>query len=136
MPGPSPVRPVGRSARLRGRWAALRARAHREFERLFSSRVPWILLFFGAVAPLTLGPRLTPEPPVLPPGPVAPTDITASEAREFVDEAATQRGREAARQSVRPIYDVDGHAFEDAARSLQDTLDAWRAASGPAPRVA
>src|SRR5438552_3108757 len=134
MPGPSPIRPADRGVRRRGPLAALRARVHESIERLFSSRVPWILLFFAAVAPLALGPRLAPEAPALPVGSVAPSDIVAAERREFTDETATQERREAARQAVRPVYDVDSRALEDAAGSLRDTLETWRASRVPSPR--
>src|SRR5436309_6362509 len=134
MAGPSPIRPPERAARRRGLLASLRARAHDASERLFSSRVPWILLFFVIVAPLTLGPRLAPEPPSLSIGSVAPSDIAAVETREFIDETATQEAREAARQAVRPIYDVDSRALEDAGGSLRGTLASWRATGPQTPR--
>ena len=66
MPALSPGKPVDRSARHRGPFAVLQARAHDAVERLFASRVPWILLFFLALIPLAVGPRLAPEPPALP----------------------------------------------------------------------
>src|SRR6266699_895773 len=114
MAATSSGRPVDRGARQRGRLTALRARVHDAVERLFASRAPWILLFFLALTPLVLGPRLTPDPPALPVGSIAPGDIVAAETREFADQAATLEAREAARRSVRPIYDFDNRALEDA----------------------
>src|SRR6266568_5205230 len=135
MPATSTPRPVDRDARHRGRLAALRARVHAAADRLFASRVPWILLFFMALTPLALGPRLAPEPPALPAGSVSPVDAVAAETREFTDEAATREAREAARESVRPIYDIDSRALEDAAAALRGTIESWRrAASAPAQR--
>ncbi|OLC56487.1 MAG: hypothetical protein AUH92_00200 [Acidobacteria bacterium 13_1_40CM_4_69_4] len=112
----------------------LQARAHDAVERLFASRVPWILLFFLALIPLAVGPRLAPEPPALPAGSVAPSDVVAAETREFIDEAATHEVRETARQSVHPIYDFDSGALEDAAVSVRSTIESWRASSAPASR--
>ncbi len=88
-----------------------------------------------ALTPLALGPRLAPEPPALPAGSVSPVDAVAAETREFTDEAATREAREAARESVRPIYDIDSRALEDAAAALSGTIESWRrAASAPAQR--
>ncbi len=130
MPGPSPVRPADRGARRRGFLAGLRTSAHEAIERLFSSRVPWIVLFFAAIAPLALGPRLTPEPPALPVGSVAPADIAAAETREFTDEVPTQEAREAARRSIRPVYAVDSRALPAAAGPFPENPEGCRA---PAP---
>src|SRR2546425_10644805 len=94
MPATSSGRPVDRGARHRGRLAALRARVHDAVERLFASRAPWILLFFLALMPLALGPRLAPEPPAWPAGSIAPGDVVAAETREFADEAATREARD------------------------------------------
>src|SRR5437867_3756247 len=132
MPATSSGRPVDRSARHRGRLATLRARVHDAVERLFASRAPWTLLFFLALMPLALGPRLAPEPAAWPAGSIAPGDVVAAETREFADEAATREARETARQSVRPIYDFDSRALEDAAASLRGTIESWRAARAPA----
>src|SRR2546428_9977968 len=122
MPALSPGKPVDRSARHRGPFAVLQARAHDAVERLFASRVPWILLFFLALIPLAVGPRLAPEPPALPAGSVAPSDVVAAETREVIDEAATHQGRENARQAGRPIYDFGSRGLPDAAGSVPSNL--------------
>src|SRR2546428_12021288 len=93
MPALSPGKPVDRSARHRGPFAVLQARAHDAVERLFASKVPWILLFFLALIPLAVGPRLAPEPPALPAGPGAPARAVAPAAPGVIREGGAPPGR-------------------------------------------
>jgi len=117
-----PDRRDGAAARRPGYLAALRAGMHDSMERLYSSRAPWALLFFVVVTPLALGPRLVPDAAAPPAGSVAAFDVLAPEAREFTDDRTTREVRAAARDSVRPIYDLDS-------RALQVALDHLAAAA-------
>ncbi|MBI1950520.1 MAG: HDIG domain-containing protein [Acidobacteria bacterium] len=87
-------------------------------ERIYASRAPWALLFFVVVTPLALGPRLVPDPAAPPAGSVAAFDVLASETREFTDEGTTREVRAAARDSVRPIYDLDSRTMQVALEHL------------------
>ncbi|HEV8699932.1 MAG TPA: HDIG domain-containing protein [Candidatus Polarisedimenticolia bacterium] len=109
------------ASRRPGLFASLRARAHDSQQRLFAARVPWSVLFLVVVTAIVLGPRFVPDAGVPPAGSVAAVDFLASETREFTDDLTTREVREAARDGVSPVYDLDNRALASALEHLADT---------------
>jgi putative nucleotidyltransferase with HDIG domain len=109
------------ASRRPGLFASLRARAHDSLESLFAARLPWAVLFLAIVIPLALGPRFVPDAAVPLPGSIAAADFLAPETREFTDDLTTREVREAARDAIGPVYDLDSRALAAAREHLADS---------------
>src|SRR5688572_28357145 len=107
-------------SRRPGFFASLRARAHDSLKRLFAARGPWAALFLIAVTTLALGSRFVPDAAPPPSGSIAAVDYLAPETREFTDDETTREVREASRDSVSPVYDLDSRALVAALEHLAD----------------
>ncbi len=117
--------------------ARIRGRLLDAMERLFDVRWVWSLVFLVSLAPLMAGPSRGPSLPVPAVGSVVSMDVIAPRTLEFVDAAATRDVREAARDAVLPVYEVDGRALNDAlatSRRLFETGRRGKAADVGAPR--
>lgn len=104
------------SKRLHKRLATLRKRFTQRVQQLYEVKWVWSLLFLLVLAPLVVGPRIGPALPLAEPGSVAPEDIVAPASREFEDDQATEELRQAARDAVFPVLQLDSQA---PARAIQ-----------------
>ena len=95
-------------------------------ESLRGRRWVWCVVYLAALLPITLAPRLGGGVPVPPAGTTAPADIRAPLPLEQLDAEATDRRRREARDSVAPIYDLDGEAAGRALQFLADQFDRGR----------
>jgi putative nucleotidyltransferase with HDIG domain len=88
-------------------------------ERFFAVRWIWAVLFLVFLAPLMLPPGGGPVLPVPEVGSVVPDDVLAPTGLEFSDDAATREVREAARNAVLPVYDLDSRVAAGAAETIE-----------------
>ncbi len=128
-PTSDPARPAGQTAATlphRTRLASLRRRTADAMERLFEIHWIWSLLFLATLAPLLAGPRLGGQVPALQAGTVSAEDIVAPVSQEFVDAASTREVRQAARDAVPPVYDIDPRFLDEAVTTVHRWFDEGR----------
>jgi putative nucleotidyltransferase with HDIG domain len=106
-------------ARLKRQVAALRRSLAGHVQQIYGMKWLWSLLFLAVLAPLVVGPRIGPALPLPRPGSVAADDIVAPAGREFEDDQATEELRQAAREAVPPVLQLDTLALARA----QETVD-------------
>jgi membrane-associated HD superfamily phosphohydrolase len=104
--------------RLRKRLAALRRSFALSVQQLYQVKWVWSVLFLLVLAPLVVGPRIGPALPLPRSGTVAPEDIVAPASREFEDNQATDELRQAAREAVPPVLQLDTQALARAQETV------------------
>jgi hypothetical protein len=129
MPTESDRHGLGRLVGVRRGWlASVRARVGDAAEGLLASTPVWSALFLLALTPLMIGPRIGPALPSLETGSLAPDDVAAPATREFADAAATLEVRDAARNAILPVHDLDGQVAADAVSNVRTSFAEWRRA--------